>query len=77
MMETLLVKRLRFFFSHLLEQWLTRGKRGEEGNEKYLENEKSILDKKRRVFHNSLRAVIGQKKRKVANISFRYSTRKS
>ena len=50
MIETLLVKRLRFFFSHLLEQWLTRGKRGEEGNEKYLENEKSILEKKEAFF---------------------------
>ena len=89
MMETLVVKRFRFFFSHLLEQWLKRGKRGEEGNKKYLENgksfldkknylenEKSILDQTRSVFHNSLRAFIGQK-RKVAKISFRYSTRGS
>ena len=57
---------IRFIFNHPLNQWLTEGKRGEDGNKKfeYLENQKSFFNEIKSIFHIFWRTIICWKKKK-------------
>ena len=74
---------IRFIFNHPLNQWLTEGKRGEDGNKKfeYLENQKSFFNEIKSIFHIFWRTIICWKKKKkkkfvkIADTNFKCTTK--